>query len=27
MDGVELSDSDRHKLYHLNAERIFHIPS
>lgn len=27
MDGVEVSDADRHKLYHQNAERIFHIPA
>jgi 2,3-dihydroxybenzoate decarboxylase/5-carboxyvanillate decarboxylase len=26
MDGVDVSDEDRAKLYHRNAERIFHIP-
>jgi 5-carboxyvanillate decarboxylase len=25
LDGASLSESDRHKLYHQNAERIFHI--
>jgi 2,3-dihydroxybenzoate decarboxylase/5-carboxyvanillate decarboxylase len=27
MDAVPLSDLERHKLYHLNAERVFHIPA
>jgi 2,3-dihydroxybenzoate decarboxylase/5-carboxyvanillate decarboxylase len=27
MDGVEVSAADRHKLYHQNAERVFHIPA
>jgi 5-carboxyvanillate decarboxylase len=26
MDGVEITDAQRHKLYHQNAERVFHIP-
>ena len=26
MDRALLSESDRHKVYHQNAERIFHIP-
>jgi 5-carboxyvanillate decarboxylase len=25
MDGVDVTDEQRHKLYHANAERIFHI--
>ena len=25
MDGVQVSDADRHQLYHGNAERLFHI--
>jgi 5-carboxyvanillate decarboxylase len=25
MDGVEVSDEQRHRLYHGNAERLFHI--
>lgn len=25
MDSVVVSDDDRHKLYHANAERVFHI--
>lgn len=25
MDGVEVTDEERAKLYHLNAERVFHI--
>ena len=25
LDGASLSETDRHKLYHRNAERIFHI--
>jgi 2,3-dihydroxybenzoate decarboxylase/5-carboxyvanillate decarboxylase len=27
MDTAPVSDSDRAKLYHRNAERIFHIPA
>jgi 5-carboxyvanillate decarboxylase len=27
MDGVEITEAQRHKLYHQNAERVFHIPS
>jgi 2,3-dihydroxybenzoate decarboxylase/5-carboxyvanillate decarboxylase len=27
MDQAPLSDDERHKLYHGNAERIFHIPA
>jgi 2,3-dihydroxybenzoate decarboxylase/5-carboxyvanillate decarboxylase len=26
MDGVAVTDAQRHKLYHQNAERVFHIP-
>ena len=26
MDGVDVSDAQRHQLYHGNAERLFHIP-
>jgi 2,3-dihydroxybenzoate decarboxylase/5-carboxyvanillate decarboxylase len=26
MDGVQVSDAERHQLYHGNAERLFHIP-
>jgi 2,3-dihydroxybenzoate decarboxylase/5-carboxyvanillate decarboxylase len=26
MDGVELTEAQRHMLYHQNAERVFHIP-
>ena len=25
MDGVQVSESERHQLYHGNAERLFHI--
>ena len=25
MDGVAVTDDERHKLYHGNAERLFHI--
>jgi 2,3-dihydroxybenzoate decarboxylase/5-carboxyvanillate decarboxylase len=25
MDGVDVSEEQRHKLYHGNAERLFHI--
>jgi 2,3-dihydroxybenzoate decarboxylase/5-carboxyvanillate decarboxylase len=27
MDAVTVSDEERHKLYHGNAERVFHIPT
>jgi predicted TIM-barrel fold metal-dependent hydrolase len=26
MDAAPLSDADRHKIYHGNAERVFRIP-
>ena len=25
MDSAPISDADRHKIYHENAERVFHI--
>jgi 2,3-dihydroxybenzoate decarboxylase/5-carboxyvanillate decarboxylase len=27
MDGVAVTDAQRHMLYHQNAERVFHIPA
>jgi 2,3-dihydroxybenzoate decarboxylase/5-carboxyvanillate decarboxylase len=26
MDAAPLSDEDKHKVFHGNAERVFHIP-
>jgi len=25
MDSAPISDADKHKIYHENAERVFHI--
>jgi predicted TIM-barrel fold metal-dependent hydrolase len=27
LDTIEMSDQDRHKVYHGNAEKLFRLPS